>query len=216
MRSVIYNALRRIMRVFFITIIAIVLVVSACFSGACVSQKPDIPGPALNSTSSSITPGPAPVVESQLSPNSFEVAKGHLGEYLDTDPETNPDHVIMYKKSPETISVLFIQGVSVDISGNARMWVFGVRTSNGTQLRTYDPSGWTYIPLDDPSSSVEINLDHIISPGALFEKNREAVFGPSPMDTERREIELKNGNYSVSRIGTPGIKRFDATTGAPV
>ena len=221
MRSVIFNTLRRNMKVSFITIVTIVLLISACLFSACVSQKPDTEKPALNSTTPSITPSPTPTPESQLSPSSFEVAKSHLGEYLDPDPKTNPDRINIKVKSPDEITIRFIQGVSTDISGNARMWVFGIDTDKGTELWTYNPetyekSGWSIISLNESLSSGEIIPEHIISPSALFKKNREAIFGTSPTDADLREIGLKNGIYSVTRIGTPGTMRFNATTGESV
>jgi hypothetical protein len=201
------------MRTFFVAIVAIAVLVSACLFSACVSEKTVTPTPVLNST----TPVPTPTPDPQQSPYiSFEEAKNRLGEYLDMDPMTNPDGVKSYKRSGENISIRFIQGVNFDASGNARMWAFGTRTENGTQLRAIDRSGWTIITLNEPFASGEIILDRVISPAALFEQNRVLISGTSPPEGEVRQVELKDGIYSVTIGRPPRIMMFNATTGAPI
>jgi hypothetical protein len=203
------------MRTNFVTIVAIALLVSTCLFCACISQKTDNLTSVLNSTPQPIPP--VTITEPQQSAYiSFEEAQGHLGEYLDTNPKTNPDGAKSYQRTPGNISIRFVQGIKFDTSGNAQVWTFGIQTDNATELRAYDRSGWTIIPLNETFSSREIIVDQIVSPTALFEKNREAIFRASVSDNELRKMELVDGMYSVTIGQPPRIMKFDATTGAPI
>jgi hypothetical protein len=197
-----------IMRSFPVTIIVIILLISGCFLSACISDKTESQPPAAIVVASPL-PTPVPVI-------SFDTARDNLGSYLDTDPRTNPDGVKSYLKANETISIRFIQGMNIDTSGNARVWTFGVQTKTGNELRAYDQSGWTIIPLNETFSSGEIVLDHIISPSALIEMNRDAISQMSSSGASLRNVELNDGVYTITFRGTPKILRFDATTGAPI
>jgi hypothetical protein len=201
------------MRTFFVTMVAIALLVTACLFGACVSEKPANQTPVLNSTTQ--VPEPTPTPELQLSPYiTYDEAKSRLGEYLVTDPLVNPDQVKMYKKTGENITVQFVQGINLNTAGDARVWTFGTRTQNGTQLRALDRStGWTIIALNEAIPSGDINLDNVVSPSAVFSQNKEKIFGS---DTEVRQIELKDGVYSVTIGRPPGTIQYNATTGAPI
>jgi hypothetical protein len=217
MRSVIHMPLRKIMRAFFIPVVAIAVLISACLFCACVSQKPDTQVPVMNITPNVTTPVPTPEPDPTQSPYiSLEDARNRLGDVLDTDPKTNPDRLKNYKKSGENITILFIQGVNADTSGNARLWAFGTRTRNGTQLRAYDRSGWTVISLNDSISSDVIIADQVISPATLLEKNNKTIFSGSLPDAELRTIHLQDGIYSVTLGQDHRTMRFNATTGAPI
>lgn len=204
------------MRTFFVTMVALAMLVTACFFCGCASEKPANQTPVMNSTTLTIEPTPTP--EPQLSPYiSFNEAKGRLGEYRVTDPLLNPDQVIMYKKTGENLTVQFVQGMNVDPAGEARIWTFGTRTAKGTQLRALDRStGWTIIDLNEPILSGDINLDSVVSPATLFVQNKEQIFGPAFPQPDVRQIELKDGMYSVTIGRSPGILQFNATTGAPI
>lgn len=208
--SVIHNALRMIMRSFPVTIIVIILLISGCLLSACVSEKTDSQPPAANVT---VVSAPVPTPASSIS---FDEARSNLGSYLDTDPQTNPDMVKSYRKTNENITIRFVQGMNADISGNARVWTFGVQTETGCQLRAYDQSGWTIIPLNETFSTGEVALDRIISPSALFEMNRNAISQVTSSGLSLRNIELQDGIYTISFGGSQKTLRYNATTGAPI
>lgn len=209
--SVIHNGLRMIMRSFPVTIIVVSLLISACLVSACLSEKTDGQTPPASNASLVVLPTPTPVPFI-----SFNEARENLGSYLDMDPRTNPDGVKSYRKANEKITIRFIQGMNTDISGNARVWTFGVQTEKGNELRAYDQSGWTIIPLNETFSSDKIDLDQIVSPATLFELNKEALYGASSSGSLLRNVELQDGVYSITFRGTQKTLRFNANTGASI
>jgi hypothetical protein len=106
--------------------------------------------------------------------------------------------------------------MNADISGNARVWIFGVQTEKGNELRAYDQSGWTIIPLNETFSSDKIDLDQVISPASLFELNKEALSQASSSGSILRTVELQDGIYVITFRGTPKTLRFNANTGASI
>jgi hypothetical protein len=196
-----------IMRSFPVTIIVILLLTSACLISACLSDK--TAGLAANTTPVSAEPTQLPYI-------SFENARDQLGIYADTDPRTNPDMVTSYIRKNENITIRLIQGTDIDMAGNARVWTFGVQKENGNELRAYDRSGWTILPLNESFSSGEIVLDRIITPGALFTMNKDAISQAASSDSVLHNVELKDGIYEIAFRGKPRILRFNATTGASI
>jgi hypothetical protein len=144
---------------------------------------------------------------------SFADAIGVIGYEFDWDSETNPDLVQGFTKSDETITIHFINGMNLDPAGNARVWAFGTSTANGTQLRAYDGRQWTIIPFEEPFVSAEIDTAKIIPPDRLFAMNRNLIFPDNWSKTGVREIELRDGVYSLTFQNTSRTLTFDAATG---
>ena len=136
---------------------------------------------------------------------SFEEAKQTFEDYISIN------------RSAEKLPVYYIFYRDVDSSGNATIWLFGVRQSTGTELLMYDRAGWKIIPWNATLPSEEIVLNQIVSPSTLFVQNKEVVFSSaSPSIPERRDLTLKQGIYilTINSGSTSRILTFNATTGA--
>jgi hypothetical protein len=113
-------------------------------------------------------------------------------------------------------TIYYVVGIDVDGSGNARNWIFGVRLSDGTAMLGYDGKSWTTIPWKAPTDLEEISVDSIVSPERLFSRNAALIVAdPHSVVPERRDIELKQGIYTVTLTSgnTNKILTFNATTG---
>jgi hypothetical protein len=205
-----HNALRKIMRPFTVTIVAIAVLVSACLFSACVSpsapanQTPQVPTvtelPKIDVGISQVVPEP------MQEPVSFAEAKRSFlqneGNFLTS----------IQQKS----RVLFIQGGNLDKTGNAGQWVFGVNQGDGYELRVYDRSGWAVIPWTATLSGQEIDLERVVSPTVLFNQTGlQTLIGTQSTIPVQRDIELKNGMYRLMVLSgnTSQILMFNATTG---
>ncbi len=103
----------------------------------------------------------------------------------------------------------------VDESGNATSWVFGINQGVGAKLLVYDRTGWTVFPWSTVIAE-KIALDQIVSPGTLFANNKATITGSSQTVSERRDLELQQGIYTLTIYSgsTNRILTFNATTGA--
>lgn len=140
---------------------------------------------------------------------SFEEAKLSLGEYRKTS--LNESSIVSEK-------IYYVSANDVDEYGNATSWVFGVKTAK-TELLVYKGKVWTDIPWIIPELPSEIYSDRVISPKNLFAQNKAAIFGDSSKaTTERRDIELKDGVYTVSITTGNSVRilNFNASTGAAI
>jgi hypothetical protein len=121
-------------------------------------------------------------------------------------------------ESASNKTIYYILAKDVDDSGNAMSWVFGVNYGTGARLLIYDKSGWTTFPRSNTTlPSKEIVVDHIVSPGNLFNQNKAVIVGtPSSAIPERKDLELQQGVYTLTMYsGSKGkILTFNATTGA--
>jgi len=192
------------------SIFIIALLITVCLFSACISpfapanQTPEMPP--LNA-SPTIDVG---IVSIEMTPNqeyiSFDEARANLKQ----------SELLSLDVFPKPTRILFIQGGDLDESGNARHWVFGVHKGEINELRVYDRSGWTIIPLDNDISAGEIDLDRVVSPTALFDQNK--IQSSSSVIPAQRDIELKNGIYKVTITSgsTSEILMFNATTGSAV
>jgi hypothetical protein len=115
--------------------------------------------------------------------------------------------------------VLFIQGGSLDESGNAVQWVFGVSKGDTNELRVYDKKGWTILTFPNTIPADEIDLGNIVSPATLFDHNKDQILGSSSSAIPvQRDLELRNGTYTITITSgsTSQILMFNATTGAAI
>jgi hypothetical protein len=103
----------------------------------------------------------------------------------------------------------------VDESGNATSWVFGINQGVGAKLLVYDRTGWTVFPWNTVITE-KIAIDQIVTPGSLFANNKATITGSSQKVTERMDLELQQGIYTLT-IYSGSVNRvltFNATTGA--
>jgi hypothetical protein len=137
---------------------------------------------------------------------SFDMARQDLAEY----PHDPSNETYRVK------TVYYIHGTDVDDSGNASSWLFGVRNSYRTELLAYNQNGWITIPWNAPPLSDEIDINRIVTPSSLFRQNNAVILSnPSQTNTERRDLELIQGIYTLTITSGSGnsILRFNATTG---
>jgi len=119
-------------------------------------------------------------------------------------------------KNGTSTGIFFIRGGELDDAGNARQWLFGINKEGVHELQIYDASGWTDIPYSGVMPADPIILSKIVSPGRLFAMNNAGILGDSvSASPEQRDLELKNGKYTVSITSgsTSRVMRFNATTG---
>jgi hypothetical protein len=137
---------------------------------------------------------------------SFDAAQHNLEDY-NTDISNESTGIPM---------IYAIYGLDVDDTGNATSWIFGVRHSGGTLMLAYDLSGWKKIPWNASLGLEEINTGSIVTPDILFSRNSALILNnPSPMNPERRDLELVQGIYTltITSGSNDRILSFNATTG---
>ena len=178
---------RNIPQIFAILLLTILVLCSGCVLPG--SEKPVV------------NVGLSQVTTPEISPYiSFEEAKQKFEDY----------------NGAEKLPVYYIFSRDVDSSGNATIWLFGVRQSTGTELLMYDRAGWKIIPWNAILPSEEIILNQVVSPNTLFIKNKDVIFGASSHSIqERRDLELKQGVYTltITTENTSRILTFNATSG---
>lgn len=143
-----------------------------------------------------------PVESSRIS---FGDAQQELDEYrMDSVNET-----------AEGKTIYSLIAKDVDESGNATSWVFGINQGVGARLLVYDRTGWTVFPWSTVITE-KIALDQIITPGILFANNKATIIGSSQKVTERMDLELQQGIYTLTIYSgsTNRILTFNSTTGA--
>jgi hypothetical protein len=193
------------------SILTIALIVTLCLSSACVS-----PSSPANETMPA--PNVSPAIDVGVMP--FETAPDweRIGFDAVKDNFAVSEGYSLSKIQKKT-RILSLKGVDLDESGNARQWVFLVNKGDVNEMRVYDPSGWTVIPWNNELLGDEIDLNHVVPPGALFDRtaNQSSGSAASPLQAYR-EIELKNGIYrlTITSGSTSQVLVFDATTGAAI
>jgi hypothetical protein len=188
---------RNTLTIFAILLLSVLVLCSACVFSPPADQKPQQEG--------GLTQITVPAENSRIS---FEAAHQKLKDY-------RADSV---NESASNKTIYYILAKDVDDSGNAMSWVFGVNYGTGARLLIYDKSGWTTFPRSNTTlPSKEIVVDHIVSPGNLFNQNKAVIVGtPSSAIPERKDLELQQGVYTLTMYsGSKGkILTFNATTGA--
>ncbi|HZK30593.1 MAG TPA: hypothetical protein VFC43_05080 [Methanoregula sp.] len=181
------------------TIFSIMTLVALILICACLAQSPadqsSRPGGLTQ-----ITPA------SEGSRLSFETAKQNFLEYRS---ESTND--IETRKN-----VNYMLSRDMDDHGNARTWIFGVYGEKGPVYLINDITGWTTIE-NVTLPSEKISLDTIVTPENLLKQNRAAILNnPSPGVTERWDLELQRGVYTLTITSGSSARSliFNATTGA--
>jgi len=183
--------------IFVISALVVLVLCSACVFSPPAEQKPQQEG--------GLTQVNVPVESSRIS---FEAALQKLKDYR--------ANAVNGSVSVKTIYYFSAKGV--DDSGNAVSWVFGVKNTTTTELFIYNGKSWTVIPwIITTLPSEEIAVDHIVSPGNLFTRNKAVILSsPSSTIPEWRDLELQKGIYKLTIFSgsTSRILTFNATTGA--
>jgi len=177
-----------------ISVLLILILCSGCTMLPSASQSPD--AGRLEQVSE---PGELPRI-------SFDEARHTIPAF-----NLDPDRVSTFIKP-----IYYIIGIDVDESGDARNWIFGVRRTNETEMLAYDGKIWVTIPWNAPLDLEEIPVDSIVSPAQLFSQNTAVIVrSPPPADPVLRELELKQGIYTltIASGNTSRILAFNATTG---
>jgi hypothetical protein len=148
---------------------------------------------------------------------SFEEAKEELIKYrlYGLNKPVNKYRLIELNESLNVKTVYFMRSKDLDDSGNAAGWIFGTYNGSEAEFLVYDRTGWTTIA-NATLPSDEIVLDNVVSPGFLFNKNKEIISrNPSPGIPERRDLELQQGIYklTITSGNATRILTFNATTG---
>ena len=189
--------MRKIIHAIFVISALVVLVMcSACVLPS-ADQKPQQDG--------GLTQVTVPVESSRIG---FEVALQNLKDYrLDSS-----------SVSPENKRIYYFSAKDVDDSGNATSWVFAVKNITTNELLIFNGKRWTVIPwIITTLPSEEISVDHIISPGNLFTRNKAVILSNSTSKIPgRHDLELQKGIYKLTIYSgsTSTILSFNATTGA--
>ena len=114
------------------------------------------------------------------------------------------------------IRIKNIRGTGLDENGNASSWTFIVEHGDKFSIITATSQDKKASTSPGTIDMAEIDMDKVMSPGKLFEKNRAIIFKTAGSGTtESRDLTLNGGSYTLSISGqdTPRILVFDATTG---
>ena len=179
----------------FVFVISALVILILC--SACTSQPP------AENKGGGLTQISVPVDTSRIS---YEAAQRALEGYQ-TDSING---------TADINSVYYIVAKDVDESGNATSWVFGIKKGEEGYLLVYDRTGWTVFPWSTQIRE-RIGLDQIISPDALFARNKAVIITSlSQTVPERKDLELHQGVYTFTIYSgsTNRILTFNATTGA--
>ena len=110
-----------------------------------------------------------------------------------------------------------VHGSNLDEYGNAVSWTFVIQHGDKFSIVSYGREGMSLETSPGTLPQPAIDTSQIISPGVLFERNRDLITNTTrtgPVVT--RDISLGGGIYTItiSGRGTPRILTYDAKTGA--
>ena len=185
-----------------LSIIFALIAMSIC--SACVSQPEENKSPVQN-ISPPVNMGLSQIPESPVPTSvSLEKARQMVGEMDIAGSTGNNSQQDIY----------YVVGRNLDATGSAESWLFGTRSPEGNTLLVYERNRWTVIPWTATLPSEEIPFEKILLPDELISQNRNEISGTTGA-SGIREIELKNGIYSLTLTGgsTDLILAFNATTG---
>ena len=188
-------------------IFSIALVLACCFIAGCSILSPS------NSA-------PEERVNGGVSfDNTFDEARNYSFEEVISDIYLSPIEGLDRDSPPiiEEMHFLSVSGEGLDGTGNASSWTVVLQYKNQTEFITYDRFGKEVTDWSLGYSGKEVFPAEVISPGTLFNQNRERIFKtPQAISTESRNIELSGGTYTLTILGgnNPRILVFDAKTGA--
>lgn len=177
------------------------LVVAVCFCAACVSDQPaenQTPVQTTSATNVGIVQ-----VASTIQQESFTLEDA-------ASAVANQNQV---NGSSQHLPIFYIRGESVDASGQAERWIFGIRQGTDTALLVYDRTGVARIPWQaDRLPDQEINIAGILSPADIMTIAHSGNQTPAG----NPELEISRGEYTVTEpLGShPREYIINATTGA--
>ncbi len=192
------------MRGSWLHLIIIFALISMSLCSACISQPEENKSPIQN-ISPPVNIGLRQIPESPVPASvSLEKARQMLEEFEGAGDRGNNSQLDIY----------YVVGRNLDATGNAESWLFGTRSPEGNTLLVYERNRWTVIPWTATLPAEEIPFEKILLPDELISQNGNLISGTTAAN-DIREIELKNGIYSLTLTGgnTDRIIAFNATTG---
>jgi len=118
--------------------------------------------------------------------------------------------------SRDQTHIQMISGDGLDTTGNANSWLIFSHDQDRAIYVLYDNTGEKVSDWPSTLPGQEIPINQIMSPKALFEKNRDLVFStPDAGSKESRRLMLSGTNYTLTITGKDTTKTlmFDAKTG---
>jgi hypothetical protein len=193
----------------FIIFFIIGLVLAGCFTMGCSTPNP---ARQPNETQQGTDIGFPPVTTTREPQEfTFREARANIADLILNEGNSSAANVTSMNQ------ILYIRGSSLNENGGAKSWIFAVRNNNKTSIVTYDRHGGNIAEWKDAFPWQEIQLDSVILPEDLFQKNRETIIPKTGENvTESRDLVLAMGNYTltISGRGTTRVMVFDAKTGA--
>lgn len=114
------------------------------------------------------------------------------------------------------IPVYYVQGADLDADGDAARWTFAVNLTTGPAMIVLENDEITEIPWGSGFTFRPIQIDQILMPKEIFEKNHDLIFSdPAIAFSEQSEITLRDETYTLSIVsnGTVQYLMFNARTG---
>jgi hypothetical protein len=111
------------------------------------------------------------------------------------------------------VNIYYIRGSSIDSSGLAKEWIFGVKRGTEQVFTIYNNMGITQIPWQKSIQYSEIVPDKIVKPADLIKSHKLMISDLQYPYVD--ELELSNGVYTfTNNSGTTSKSfKFDAATG---
>jgi hypothetical protein len=117
------------------------------------------------------------------------------------------------------VPVYLVIGADVDVRGDARSWMFGIRENGDPKILIYDADGWERVPWNGPLPESSIDLEGVISPEELYRLQGEVIGQEMEfLDASVADLELADSIYSVKiRAATDiSVLSFYSDTGGMV
>jgi len=102
--------------------------------------------------------------------------------------------------------IALIQGVDVDLSGNARTWLIGARSGNETRWYIYSDGTWRTINWHAPVPASTISLNETAPPSEVYAENHAEISAiMKEMGTEKSDLRLTAEGYRITIRNATGI-----------
>jgi len=154
-----------------------VMLIAACFFGACVDTPPqpdEIPAQA----DENLSPG---YIREDLG-----VALALLDAYLE-------------ESGAGEIGIAMIQGMDVNLIGNARTWLIGAYSGTETRWYIYSDEIWKTMNWPAPVPASIISLNETALPSEVYTENNAVIRGiMEEMGTDKSDLELTAEGYWIT------------------
>ncbi len=158
-------------------LISAVMLIAACLFGACVGMPLQPDG----------SPAPADETSSQgFVREDLGAALALLDAYME-------------ESGAGGTCIALIQGVDVDISGNARTWLIGARSGNETRWYIYSDGTWKMMNWHAPVPAPTISLNETALPSEVYAEHHAEISGiMEEMETDRSDLRLTAEGYRIT------------------